>query len=80
MKDPYFIELGASIAHYRKEKGYTQQQLADRMHVSRGTIANWETARIEMKIKEVFKVCEVLGITSEDLCKNSEKYLWRNTH
>lgn len=78
MKDQYFIELGASIAHYRKLKGFTQQQLADRLHISRGTVANWETARIEMNVKQVLELCEVLGITSDELCQNAQKYLWRN--
>lgn len=78
MADMYYVELGVSIAHYRKLKGYTQQMLADRMRVTRGTIANWETARREMNIKEVRELCEVLGVTPDDLLRNSEKYLWRD--
>lgn len=35
-------KIGALIAQLRKEKGFTQQALAERLHLSNKTISKWE--------------------------------------
>lgn len=35
--------LNETLRQSRKAKGYTQEQLAQLLHVSRQTISNWET-------------------------------------
>ena len=35
-------ELGARIRAARREKGFSQQELADRLHVVRQTVSKWE--------------------------------------
>lgn len=37
--------LNETLRQSRKAKGYTQEQLAQLLHVSRQTISNWETGR-----------------------------------
>ena len=34
--------LGARIRAARREKGFSQQELADRLHVVRQTVSKWE--------------------------------------
>lgn len=47
----------------RKEKGYTQQQLADKAGVKRTTISNLEIGTSkEPRTKNAKKIAEVLGI------------------
>lgn len=36
------VKIGQLILELRKEKGYTQQQLADKMNISNKTISKWE--------------------------------------
>lgn len=36
-------KLGAFIAQLRKEKGYTQKELADKLFLSNKAISKWET-------------------------------------
>ena len=36
------MELGQRIRDCRAEKGMTQEELADRLYVSRQTISSWE--------------------------------------
>ncbi|MBR0448529.1 MAG: helix-turn-helix transcriptional regulator, partial [Peptococcaceae bacterium] len=37
-------KTGELIRALRKEKGYTQKQLAELLHISPKTISKWETA------------------------------------
>lgn len=35
--------IGKNISKYRREKGMTQDQLAEKLHVTRQAVSNWET-------------------------------------
>lgn len=37
------VKIGSFIKELRKEKGLTQEQLAEQFQVSRRTISRWET-------------------------------------
>ena len=37
-------QVGARIAALRRERGLTQEQLAEKLHVTRQTVSSWETA------------------------------------
>lgn len=36
------MKLGEHIYHLRKQKGFSQEQLAEEINVTRQTISNWE--------------------------------------
>ena len=60
-------KTGAMIRALRKEKGYTQQQLAELLNVSTKTISKWETAAGYPDISMITKLAQVLNTTSEQL-------------
>ena len=37
------VKIGKLLQELRKEKGFTQEQLAERMGVARRTVSRWET-------------------------------------
>ena len=46
MKEQYadkYLQLGLKIAYYRKLRGLTQEQLAEKFEVSARTVSRWET-------------------------------------
>ena len=65
-------KIGKFIASLRKEKNLTQQELADKLHVTDRAISNWENGR-RMPDVSLFKpLCETLGISVNELL-NGEK-------
>ena len=44
----FFIALGLRIAQLRKERGWTQQEMADKLGIAQQTLAHYEVARIRM--------------------------------
>jgi len=54
--------LGNLISIARKERGYTQQELAERMGVSCMTVVRIESGGTKVAIGSVFEACFLLGI------------------
>ena len=54
------MNLGSRIARLRKEKGITQQQLADRIYVADKTISSWESNRTEPNLEVIIKISGIL--------------------
>ena len=54
--------LGSRIRELREQKGITQSQLADRMVVSRSTVANWEAGKRLPDIGMLARLAGCLGV------------------
>ena len=44
----FFVALGSHIAQLRRERGWTQQELAEKLGVAQQTLAHYEVARIRL--------------------------------
>ncbi len=65
-------QIGSQIRILRKEKGYTQKQLAELLHVSPKTVSKWETAAGCPDISIISRVAQVLGTSAEYLLQEDE--------
>lgn len=61
------ITTGKFIAQKRKEKNYTQQQLAEKIGVSNKTISKWETGKCMPDYSVIKNLCDELEITVAEL-------------
>ena len=61
------------IETFRTEKGWTQQELADRVGVSRQTIISLERGRYNPSIGLAFRLARTFGIQIEDLFTYTEE-------
>lgn len=59
--------LGLNIAYYRKERGLSQMQLAEKINISRTHMSRIETADCAVSLDVVFDICDVLNITPSKL-------------
>lgn len=55
-------DLGAAIKYFRKNKGYTQIYVAEKMHVSKMTISHWESGKRSMTAENLKRYCKVLDV------------------
>lgn len=63
------MELGNHIKHYRNEKGLSQEELAERVYVTRQTISNWENNKNYPDINSIVLLSEVFEISIDNLIK-----------
>jgi transcriptional regulator with XRE-family HTH domain len=59
--------IGARIRDVRREHGWTQQDLAESVGVSRSAVAQWETDRAGQVRDNLSRIAEALGVSPEFL-------------
>ena len=60
------------IKELRTQRGMTQQQLADLVHVSSRTIISIETGQYSPSLMLSYRMAKVFGVTVEELCCQEE--------
>ncbi len=60
----YFIEIGYNIAYYRKHKGFTQEQFAEKLGISRQHLGAIEAPNIvrPFSLDLLFTMAKILEI------------------
>ena len=63
------------IVELRKEKGMTQQELADKLHITDKAVSKWERNLSYPDITSISKLADILGVESSyliDICKKED--------
>lgn len=55
------------LEEFRKKAGITQEELADKLEVSRQTIGSLESGRYNPSIQLAFKIAHFFGVAVEEL-------------
>lgn len=63
------MELGKQIKIHRQEARMTQEELADRVYVSRQTVSNWENDKSYPDVNSLVLLSEVFQISLDKLIK-----------
>jgi transcriptional regulator with XRE-family HTH domain len=66
-------EMGIRIRDIRRERGWTQDQLANAVGVSRSAVAQWETGRAGQVTTNLTRIAEVLEVGVEYLMYGDDK-------
>lgn len=72
--------LGNKIKLYRENKKMTQNDLANILEVSSGTISKYESGALEPNIESLKKLADLFGITIDELLKDEEKFDFSNVN
>ena len=64
------MTLGEKIKEARKQCGLSQEQLAEKMSVSRSAIAKWETDKGIPDISNLIAISDEFGISLDELIKD----------
>ena len=60
-------QIGKNIKKHRMEKGMTQDQLAEKLNVTRQAVSNWETGKTQPSIETLTALGSLFGISVEAL-------------
>jgi transcriptional regulator with XRE-family HTH domain len=68
------MKLGDRISKRRKEKGISQEQLADIMNVSRQSVSLWENNQTIPTMEKLLQLSDVLGVSMNFLVGNESDF------
>ena len=72
--------MGERIAALRKERGLTQRELAEQMHVTDKAVSKWERDLACPDIHSLSHLADILGVSVEDLLKAAAKQAEPSSH
>ena len=61
------IKIGKFIAECRKKSCLTQAQLAEKLDITDRAVSKWETGKAMPDLSVMLELCDILGITVNDL-------------
>ena len=64
------MKLSEKILQSRKALGLSQEQLAERMGVSRQSVSKWETGQSDPELDKLISLSRLFGITTDELLGN----------
>ena len=68
------IKIGKFISDLRKEKGITQEQLAERLYITDRAVSKWERGLSLPDADKMLELCDILGINVNELL-NGERIM-----
>ena len=64
--DEVVVEMGKRIAHIRKERNLTQDQLAELVGLTTQTVSSAERGTKALRPENIVKLCQALRVTPND--------------
>ena len=69
------MEIGKKLKDARMKSGFTQEAVAEKIHVSRQTISNWENEKSYPDIISVIALSDLYSISLDDLLKGDREMM-----
>lgn len=69
------MEIGKKLKEIRRKVDLSQEQVAEKLFVSRQTISNWENERSYPDIISIIKLSDLYEISLDELLKGDQKMM-----
>lgn len=63
------LNLGENLQNIRKQNNLSQEELADKLNVSRQSVSKWESGISYPEIEKIIMICEIFECSMDDLVK-----------
>jgi transcriptional regulator with XRE-family HTH domain len=67
LQDKEIESVGRRLAKYRKAAGFTQKTLAEKLHISRSALAEYERGRLRLHDALIVEIAKNLNINTDKL-------------
>lgn len=72
--------IGKRIRKYREERGFSQEELAERLHISRSTYQRIENGETNSWVNHIENICTSLEVNMDEILKPEEGYVQVNNN
>ena len=67
------MNFNEKLQKLRKEKKYSQEELADMLDVTRQSVSKWESGQTYPEMDKLLAICKIFGCTLEELTNDTIK-------
>lgn len=64
------MNLPEKIAYLRKSQGWSQEEFAERLSVSRQSVSKWESGASTPELDRIVDICKLFGLTADALIRD----------
>jgi transcriptional regulator with XRE-family HTH domain len=68
------MDLGSRIKEARERQNLSQDELAERMDISRQAISKWETGKSYPDIEKILKLSDIFNLSLDELVKGDKTF------
>ncbi|SDR09815.1 Helix-turn-helix domain-containing protein [Chryseobacterium soldanellicola] len=72
--------IGKRIRNFREAKGFSQEDLAERLKISRSAYQRLENGETNSWINHIESICDTLEVTVDELLKTEESFVQVNNN
>ncbi|MBQ6719319.1 MAG: helix-turn-helix transcriptional regulator [Oscillospiraceae bacterium] len=65
------MTMGEKILNMRKARGWSQEELADRVGVSRQAVSRWESGSAKPEADKIIVLCDLFGVSADYLLRDN---------
>ncbi len=69
------VDIGQKILEIRKSEGLSQTEFAEKFHVTRQTVSNWENGKNYPDMETLMRISDEYGITFDELIKKDKELI-----
>jgi Predicted transcriptional regulators len=69
----YLMELSKRMKEEREKRNWSQDKLADQLHVTRQAVSKWETGQSYPDIDKLIQIAELFMLSLDELVKGNQK-------
>ena len=67
------MNIGERLLELRKQKGLSQEEVADQVGVTRQTVSKWEVGESKPDFDKIIPLCDLFSITTEELLRGEKR-------
>lgn len=67
------MNIGEKLFELRKAKNLSQEEVADKLNVTRQTVSKWETNQSTPDFDKIIPICELFKISTDELLRGSKE-------
>ena len=68
------MNIGEKIAYLRISKNLSQEELAEKLSVSRQSVSKWEIGQAFPQIEKILAICSLFSVSADDLLRDSVEF------
>lgn len=75
MEKTYNMWVGEKFREFREKNNLTQEQVGERLGITKKQVSNYESGRNSIRIETFYKLCNIYNIDSEQFVLEAIKFL-----